>query len=79
MANKVFRRDKQERRGSGVVPYVRESFDCLEINGNDTVECLWVRIRGKANKADVMFMLGSWWVTPNQDEEADRIFCKYEL
>lgn len=23
--------------------------------GNDKVECLWVRIRGRANKADILF------------------------
>ena len=31
---------------------------------------LWVRIRGKANKADIM--VGVCYRPPNQDEEADR-------
>ena len=44
---KLFRRDRQGRRGSGAVLYVRECFDCLELNdGDNTVESLWVRIRG---------------------------------
>ncbi|GAB0206513.1 hypothetical protein GRJ2_003116900 [Grus japonensis] len=66
---KLFRRDRQGRRGSGVALYVRECFDCLELNdGDDRVECLWVRIRGKANKADIM--VGVCYRPPNQDEEA---------
>ena len=29
---KLFRRDRQGRRGSGVALYVRECFDCQELN-----------------------------------------------
>jgi len=51
---KLFRRDRQGRRGGGVSLYVREHFNCLELDdGDDRVECLWVRMRGKANKADI--------------------------
>ncbi|PKU33231.1 hypothetical protein llap_16465 [Limosa lapponica baueri] len=35
----------------------------------------WVRIRGKANKADVM--VGVCYTPANQDEEADEIFYKH--
>lgn len=46
---KLFRRDRQGRRGGGIALCVRECFDCLEFNdGDDRVECLWIRIRGKA-------------------------------
>ncbi|KAK4824177.1 hypothetical protein QYF61_011474 [Mycteria americana] len=38
---KLFRRDRQGRRGGGVALYVRECFDCLELDGDDRVECLW--------------------------------------
>lgn len=35
--------------------YIRERFDCLELNdGDDRVECLWVRIRGKTSMADIL-------------------------
>ena len=72
---KLFRRDKQGRRGGGVALYVRECCDCLELNdGDDRVECLWVRIRERANKADVM--VGVYYRPPSQDEEADEIFYK---
>jgi len=66
---------RQGRRGSQVALYVRECLDCLEFDdGDDRVECLWVRIRGKANKADVM--VGVCYRPPTQDEEADEIFYK---
>jgi len=38
------------------------------------VECLWVRISGKANKVDIM--VGDCYRLPNQDEKADEIFIK---
>jgi len=35
--------------------YVRECFDFLELDdGDERVICLWVRIRVKASKADIM-------------------------
>ncbi|KAK4819370.1 hypothetical protein QYF61_001649 [Mycteria americana] len=72
---KLFRRDRQGRRGGGVALYVRECFGCLELNdGDDRVEPLWVRIRGKANKTDIV--VGVCYRPPNQGEEADEIFYK---
>ncbi|GAB0204752.1 hypothetical protein GRJ2_002940800 [Grus japonensis] len=72
---KLFRRDRQGRRGSGVALYVKECFDCLELDdGDNRVECLWVRIRGKANKADIM--VGVCYRPAKQDEEADEILYK---
>ncbi|GAB0206965.1 hypothetical protein GRJ2_003162100 [Grus japonensis] len=39
---KLFRRDRQGRRGGGVALYVRECFDCIELDDcDDKVECLW--------------------------------------
>ncbi|KAK4824656.1 hypothetical protein QYF61_017029 [Mycteria americana] len=72
---KLFRRDRRDRRGGGVALYVRESLDSLELDdGDDTVEYLWVRIRGKANKADIV--VGVCYRPPNQDEETDELFYK---
>lgn len=34
-AYKLFRRERQGRRGSGVALYFRECFDCLELNDGD--------------------------------------------
>ncbi|GAB0178841.1 hypothetical protein GRJ2_000349400 [Grus japonensis] len=71
---KLFRGYRQGRRGGGAALYVRECFDCLELDdGDDRIECLWVRIRGKANKAD---MVGVCYRPPNQDEETDEILYK---
>lgn len=43
------------RRGGGVALYIREALDAMQIEINDdSAECLWVTIRGKANKADIL-------------------------
>lgn len=56
---------EQERKVVGVALCV----DCLELNdGYDKVECTQVRIREKANKADIM--VGDCYRLPKQDEEA---------
>jgi len=58
-----------------VALYVRECFDCIELDDcDDKVECLWVKMRGKANKADIL--LGVCYRPPNQDEEVDEVFCR---
>ncbi|TRZ10901.1 hypothetical protein HGM15179_016203 [Zosterops borbonicus] len=45
----------------------------IETN-EDGVECLWVRIKGRANKADII--LGVCYCPPNQEEEVDNLFYK---
>jgi len=43
----------------------------MEINdSDDRVESLWVRIKGNANKTDII--MGVCYRTPNQDEEVDK-------
>lgn len=38
---KLCRTERQGRRDNGVALYVRECFDCLQLNdGDDRVECL---------------------------------------
>ncbi|PKU47346.1 adaptin ear-binding coat-associated protein 1 [Limosa lapponica baueri] len=72
---KLFGRDRQGRRGGGVALCIRECFDCIELDScDDKVGCLWVRMKGKANKRD--FVLGICYRPPNQDEEADEVFYK---
>jgi len=49
---KLFRRDRQGRRGGGVALFVRECFNTVEINAeNDDVEN---GIKRKATKADIL-------------------------
>ena len=56
-------------------PAAWDCFDCLELDDDDERdECLWVRIKGKANKADTM--VGVCYRPPNQDEETDEILYK---
>ncbi|RMC21625.1 hypothetical protein DUI87_02492 [Hirundo rustica rustica] len=72
---KLFRTDRKGRRGGGVVLYIREAFDAMGIEANDDeVECLWVRIKGKANKADILLRV--FYHIPNQEEEVDNLFYK---
>ncbi|KAK4820564.1 hypothetical protein QYF61_001627 [Mycteria americana] len=72
---KLFRRDRQGRRGGGWLCLLGECFHCVELSDyDDKVECLWVRMRGKANKADIL--LGVCYRPRNQDEEIDEAFYK---
>jgi len=55
--------------------YVSNCFDRLELNDDDNrVGCLWVRIRRKAKKADIV--VGVCYRPPDQNEEPDGIFYK---
>ncbi|RMC05600.1 hypothetical protein DUI87_17685 [Hirundo rustica rustica] len=72
---KLFRRDRQGRRGGGVALYIKQTFDTVGIETKeDGVECLWVRIKGKANKADILLRV--CYRPPNQEEEVDNLFYK---
>ena len=52
---KLFRRDRQGRKGSGVALYIKVCFDVEELGvGNDKVECLWVKSRGKACRGHIL-------------------------
>ncbi len=70
---KLFRRDRQGRKGGGVALYIKEYFDVEELGvRNDKVECLWIRIRGKACWGDIL--VGVCYRLPNQDEDKDVAF-----
>ncbi|RMC21909.1 hypothetical protein DUI87_02780 [Hirundo rustica rustica] len=72
---KLLRRDRKGRRCGGVALYIREALDAMGSETNDDeVECLWVRIKGKANKANIL--LGVRYTPPNQEEEVDNLFYK---
>jgi len=72
---KLFRSDRQRKRGGEGALYARDCFNCIELDDcDDKVECLWVKMRGQATKADIL--LGVCYRPPNQDEEADEVFCK---
>jgi len=71
----LFRGDRQGRKGGGVALFVKECFDVEELGvGNDEVDCLWLRIRGKVCWGDIL--VGFCYGPPNQDEEKDEAFCE---
>ncbi|RMC22464.1 hypothetical protein DUI87_00778 [Hirundo rustica rustica] len=63
----------EETGKEGVALYIKQTFDTVGIETKeDGVECLWVKIKGKANKADIL--LGVCYRPPNQEEEVDNLF-----
>ena len=55
------------------VVLVRECFDVVEFAAvDDKVESLWVSIRGRASKADIL--MGFCYRPPNQNKEIDEVF-----
>ena len=61
---KLFRKDRQGRRCGGVALYVKECFEITELmTGDNKVESLWVKIRGRADKADIL--MGICYRPPN--------------
>ncbi|KAK4810955.1 hypothetical protein QYF61_013363 [Mycteria americana] len=72
---RLFRRNRQGRRGGGVAPYVRDRCDCTALTvRDDVVESLWVRIKGMENKGDVT--VGVYYRSPSQDVSTDELFCR---
>ena len=67
-------KDRQGRGGRWVVLYMRVRLDCVALSADDnTVVTLWVRLKGKANKADVV---GVNYQPPSQDDHTDGLFYK---
>lgn len=54
--------------------YVRVCFSIVELRAGNKIKSLWVRIRGKANRADIL--VGFCYKPPNQDEDTDEAFCE---
>lgn len=53
--------------------YVKQGLDCVELQvGDGKVESLWVRIKGRTNKGDVV--VGVYYRPPGQDDSADKLF-----
>ena len=53
--------------------YVKECTEVTELmTGEKKVESLWVKIRGRADKADIL--VGVCYRPRNQDEKTDEVF-----
>ncbi|KAJ7404365.1 mitochondrial fission process protein 1 [Pitangus sulphuratus] len=65
--------DRQGRRGREMALYVTEGLECMELTvSNDTVETLWVRMKGQTNKVDIT--LAVYYTPPSQDDDTDKLF-----
>ena len=54
---RLFRRDRQGRRGGGIAPYVRKWIDCEELclrNSHHQVKSLWVKIKDQSSKGHLV-------------------------
>ena len=72
---RLFRRDRQSRRGGGVALYVRKWIDCKELclrNSHDQVESLWVKIKDWSSKGHLV--VGVCHRPPDQGEPVDEAF-----
>ncbi|XP_065421532.1 uncharacterized protein LOC101931368 isoform X1 [Chrysemys picta bellii] len=71
---KLFRKDKQGRKGGGVALYVREEYDCSELRYEtaEKPESLWIKLRSVSNKGDVV--VGVCYRPPDQGDEVDEAF-----
>ncbi|CAM5177685.1 unnamed protein product [Eretmochelys imbricata] len=68
---KLFRKDRQGRKGGGVALYVREQYDCSELKYEtaEKPESLWIKFRSVSNKGDVV--VGVCYRPPDQGDEVD--------
>jgi len=70
---RLFRRDRQAKRGGGLALYIKKSIQCEELslkNSDEQVESLWVRDRG--NKGNLV--VGVCYTPPDQGEPTDEAF-----
>ncbi|GAB0200352.1 hypothetical protein GRJ2_002500600 [Grus japonensis] len=54
---RLFRKDRQGRRGGGVALYINDQLECMELHlgmDEEPTESLWVRIKGRAGAGDII-------------------------
>lgn len=72
---RLFRKGRRSRRDGELALYVKEELDWAALAaGDDVVESFWVRIKAKANKADVFVEV--YYRSPSQDDDTDELFYK---
>uniref|UniRef100_K7F0X2 Endonuclease/exonuclease/phosphatase domain-containing protein n=1 Tax=Pelodiscus sinensis TaxID=13735 RepID=K7F0X2_PELSI len=72
---RLFRKNRQRRKGGGAALYVSEHYDCSELQykeGEKPIESLWVKFKGANNSSDVL--VGVCYRPPNQVDEVDEAF-----
>ncbi|GAB0205228.1 hypothetical protein GRJ2_002988400 [Grus japonensis] len=54
---RLFRKDRQGRRGGGITLYVNDQLECMEPHlgmDEELTKSLWVRIKGSAGAGDII-------------------------
>ena len=72
---RLFRRDRQGRKGGGVALYVGKWIDCEELclrNSHDRVESLWVKIKDRSSKGHLV--VGACYRPPDQEVAVNEAF-----
>lgn len=72
---KQFKRYRQGWRGKNIALYIKKWIDATELSlksNYEQVESLWVRMRGQANKGNLM--VGVYYKPPDQGEDVDKMF-----
>ncbi|GAB0210369.1 hypothetical protein GRJ2_003502700 [Grus japonensis] len=66
---RLFRKDRQGRRGGGVTLYVNDQLECMELHlgmEEELTESLWVRIKGSTGAGDII--VGVCYRPPDQGD-----------
>ncbi|GAB0188301.1 hypothetical protein GRJ2_001295400 [Grus japonensis] len=69
---RLFRKDRQGRRGGGIALYVNDQLECMELHlgmEEELTESLWVRIKERAGAGDII--VGVCYRPPDQGNRAD--------
>ena len=72
---RLFRGDRQDRRGGGFALHVRRWIDCEELclrNSHKQVESLWVKIKDLSSKGHLV--VGVCYRPPDQEEAVNETF-----
>jgi len=72
---RLFRRDRRGKWGGGNALYIKKSVHCEGLslkNSHEQVESLWVRIRDRGNKGNLV--VGVYYRLPDQGEPVDEAF-----
>jgi len=72
---RLFSRDRQRKRGGGVALYIKKWIELEELSlkhSHEQVESLWVRIRDRGNKRNLV--VGVYYRPPDPGEPTDEAF-----
>ncbi|GAB0177908.1 hypothetical protein GRJ2_000256100 [Grus japonensis] len=69
---RLFRKDRQGRRGGGIALYISDQLQCMELHlgmEEEPTKSLWVRIKGSTGAGDII--AGVCYRLPDQGDRAD--------